>query len=49
VFYVILRPFYDKMFGGATAFTKDQFEIVNGYSTKFYGWGGEDDDMHHRY
>jgi hypothetical protein len=21
---------------------------MNGYANTFYGWGGEDDDLHHR-
>ena len=28
--------------------TVDQFKKVNGYSNKFWGWGGEDDDMTNR-
>lgn len=39
---------YYKMFGGATAFTRRQFELSNGYSNEFWGWGGEDDDMEKR-
>ncbi|XP_068229674.1 beta-1,4-N-acetylgalactosaminyltransferase bre-4-like [Palaemon carinicauda] len=36
------------MFGGVTSLTTEQFKIVNGFSNKFWGWGGEDDDMGNR-
>lgn len=39
---------YRSIFGGAIAMTADQFAKVNGYSNKFFGWGGEDDDMYNR-
>lgn len=39
---------YDTIFGGVTLFDKKSFEIVNGYSNLFYGWGAEDDDMFNR-
>jgi beta-1,4-galactosyltransferase 1 len=42
------RPFYNRMFGGSVAFPPHYFELVNGYSNTFYGWGGEDDDMYQR-
>ncbi|CAD5124987.1 DgyrCDS13230 [Dimorphilus gyrociliatus] len=42
------RLFYDKLVGGALAFEIKEFENINGYSTKFFGWGGEDDDMYNR-
>jgi hypothetical protein len=40
--------YYDKMFGGSVAFRPHHFELVNGFSNTFYGWGGEDDDMYRR-
>ncbi|XP_068229187.1 beta-1,4-N-acetylgalactosaminyltransferase bre-4-like [Palaemon carinicauda] len=39
---------YQNIFGGVCALTVDQFEAVNGFSNKFWGWGGEDDDMFNR-
>lgn len=39
---------YNDIFGGVSAMTVDQFRLVNGFSNKFWGWGGEDDDMSNR-
>ena len=39
---------YSKIFGGVVALSKDQFVDLNGFSNQFWGWGGEDDDMHTR-
>ncbi|XP_061195870.1 beta-1,4-galactosyltransferase 1-like [Saccostrea echinata] len=39
---------YVELFGGVSAMTKDQILFVNGFSNKFSGWGGEDDDMFNR-
>ncbi|XP_060078594.1 beta-1,4-N-acetylgalactosaminyltransferase bre-4-like [Ylistrum balloti] len=39
---------YLKLFGGVTAMTKEHIEAVNGFSNKYFGWGGEDDDMYAR-
>ncbi|XP_061195866.1 beta-1,4-galactosyltransferase 1-like isoform X2 [Saccostrea echinata] len=39
---------YVEIFGGVSAMTKEQILFVNGFSNKFSGWGGEDDDMYNR-
>ena len=39
---------YNGLIGGVVAFRKVHFEQVNGFTNKFFGWGGEDDDMWQR-
>ena len=39
---------YYELVGGALAITSDQFVQVNGFSNRFHGWGGEDDDFFYR-
>ncbi|XP_022914033.1 beta-1,4-N-acetylgalactosaminyltransferase bre-4 [Onthophagus taurus] len=39
---------YSRIFGGVSAITREHFEILNGFSNSFWGWGGEDDDMSNR-
>ncbi len=36
-------------FGGVTLVSKKVYYAVNGHSNVFYGWGGEDDDLKHRF
>ena len=39
---------FDKYFGGVTLFPTTEFETINGYSNKYWGWGFEDDDLLYR-
>ena len=39
---------YSKAFGGVIAIRPSQFKKTNGFSNRFSGWGGEDDDMYNR-
>lgn len=39
---------YKDLFGGVSALSKEHFQLVNGFSNQFWGWGGEDDDMSRR-
>ncbi|KJH44759.1 N-acetyllactosaminide 3-alpha-galactosyltransferase [Dictyocaulus viviparus] len=37
---------YEGMFGTSSALTTEQFLKTNGFSNRYWGWGGEDDDMY---
>jgi hypothetical protein len=36
---------FEDYFGGVTMFSNEIFELVNGYSNFYWGWGFEDDDL----
>lgn len=39
---------YGSIFGGVCALSRSQMEAINGFSNRFFGWGGEDDDIYAR-
>lgn len=39
---------YKSYMGGVAGFTPAQFQAINGFSNLFFGWGGEDDNLHTR-
>ena len=44
----ISRTTFEEYFGGVTMFPMEQFEKINGYSNKYWGWGYEDTDLLYR-
>lgn len=47
-FLSVFRLLYKNNFGGVSAITAKQYTAINGFSNKFWGWGGEDDDFFNR-
>ncbi|KAL3308506.1 hypothetical protein Ciccas_012962 [Cichlidogyrus casuarinus] len=39
---------YETLFGGVTALTAAMMEKTGGYPNRYFGWGGEDDDLSER-
>ena len=39
---------YYWLLGGAALMTAEVFRALNGYSNRYFGWGGEDDDFKSR-
>lgn len=39
---------FDSYFGGITLFPSNDFNKINGFSNKYWGWGFEDDDLRYR-
>lgn len=40
---------YEHIFGGVIALTRKQVLAANGFSNRFWGWGGEDDEARNRH
>ncbi|KAE8739035.1 hypothetical protein FOCC_FOCC015480 [Frankliniella occidentalis] len=36
---------YGTLFGGVVSMLQAQFHMVNGFPNRYFGWGGEDDDL----
>lgn len=39
---------YPTFFGGVVGISREHYQQINGFSNKFRGWGGEDDDLRRR-
>lgn len=42
------KEIFDEYFGGVTMFNINDFNKINGYSNKYWGWGYEDTDLLYR-
>lgn len=50
-YHVVISPrlAYKTLFGGVEGFRAEHYQEVNGFPNRFWGWGGEDDDLYARY
>lgn len=39
------HPIYNFYYGGVTALSTTNFQLINGFANRYAGWGNEDDDM----
>lgn len=39
---------FPEFFGGVVLFNKEDFKLCNGYSNRFFSWGGGDNEMYYR-
>ncbi len=39
---------YSTFFGGVVGISREHYELINGFSNQFRGWGAEDDDLRRR-
>jgi len=39
---------YKTLFGGVEGFWSEHYRLINGFPNRFWGWGGEDDDLYVR-
>ena len=47
--FALRRLAYKTLFGGVEGFWSDHYRLINGFPNRFWGWGGEDDDLYVRY
>jgi len=40
---------YKTLFGGVEGFWSEHYRLINGFPNRFWGWGGEDDDLYVRF
>lgn len=39
------HPIFNNIFGGVVALSTTNYQLINGFSNRYAGWGNEDDDM----